>query len=81
MFKDHLVAWIGKYLIIVHGPTRAAAIMADIDNRIAAAPPFLTPSSRPHRGIKGPRAERLLNRTYEASHWFGMTRYQDCDVG
>ncbi|KAH9986516.1 hypothetical protein BJV77DRAFT_965155 [Russula vinacea] len=39
-FKDHLVTWVGEYLIIVHGPTRAAAIMADIDRRIAASPPF-----------------------------------------
>ena len=38
--------------------------------------PFMTPSSRPHRGIKGPRVERLLNRTYDASRWFDMTRYR-----
>ena len=41
----------------------------------------VTPSPSPHRGIKGPRAERLLNRTYDASRWFYMTRYRDCDVG
>ncbi|KAI0244925.1 hypothetical protein BJV78DRAFT_1277591 [Lactifluus subvellereus] len=39
-FKDHLVTWVGQYLVSVHGSTRAAAIMADIDRRIAAAPPF-----------------------------------------
>ncbi|KAH9960987.1 hypothetical protein BJV74DRAFT_871953 [Russula compacta] len=39
-FKDHLVTWVGEYLVLVHGPAVAAAIMADIDNRIAAAPPF-----------------------------------------
>ncbi len=32
-FKDHLVAWIGEYLELVHGAARAAAIMADIDRR------------------------------------------------
>ena len=32
-FKDHLVTWVGDYLELVHGPTRAAAIMADIDRR------------------------------------------------
>ncbi|KAH9965583.1 hypothetical protein BJV74DRAFT_869979 [Russula compacta] len=39
-FKDHLVTWVGEYLVLAHGPAAAAAIMADIDNRIAAAPPF-----------------------------------------
>ena len=32
-FKDHLVDWVGEYLVIVHGETRAAAIMADIDRQ------------------------------------------------
>ena len=32
-FKDHLVDWVGQYLVIVHGEARAAAIMADIDRR------------------------------------------------
>ncbi|KII95844.1 hypothetical protein PLICRDRAFT_170442 [Plicaturopsis crispa FD-325 SS-3] len=39
-FKDHLVTWVEEYLTLEHGPTRAAVIMADIDRRIAAAPPF-----------------------------------------
>ncbi|KAG6894908.1 hypothetical protein C0992_004017 [Termitomyces sp. T32_za158] len=39
-FKDHLVTWIGDWLDIEHGKTRAAAIMADIDRRIAAVPSF-----------------------------------------
>ena len=30
-FKDHLVEWVGEYLVAEHGITRAAAIMADID--------------------------------------------------
>ena len=34
-FKDHLVAWIEEYLVIKHGKTQAAAIMADIDRRYA----------------------------------------------
>jgi hypothetical protein len=32
-FKDHLVTWVGQYLDHVHGSTRAAALMADIDRR------------------------------------------------
>ncbi|PSR75740.1 hypothetical protein PHLCEN_2v8924, partial [Hermanssonia centrifuga] len=39
-FKDHLVAWVGEYLGLVHGTTRAAAIIADIGHRIAAVPSF-----------------------------------------
>ncbi|KAJ7240897.1 hypothetical protein C8J57DRAFT_1561882 [Mycena rebaudengoi] len=39
-FKDHLVTWVGEYLEIVHGKKKAASIMADIDRRIAAVPPF-----------------------------------------
>ncbi|KAJ7683440.1 hypothetical protein B0H17DRAFT_1160912 [Mycena rosella] len=39
-FKDHLVAWVGEYLEIVHGKAGAARIMADIDRRIAVVPPF-----------------------------------------
>lgn len=32
-FKDHLVTWVGQYLEIMHGETRASAIQADIDRR------------------------------------------------
>ncbi|THH14772.1 hypothetical protein EW146_g5607 [Bondarzewia mesenterica] len=32
-FKDHLVAWVGQYLAVVHSAADAAAIMADIDRR------------------------------------------------
>ncbi|KAJ6619562.1 hypothetical protein B0H10DRAFT_1946793 [Mycena sp. CBHHK59/15] len=39
-FKDHLVAWVGEYLDSVHGKAEAKKIMADIDRRIAAVPPF-----------------------------------------
>ncbi|KAJ7724780.1 hypothetical protein B0H16DRAFT_289198 [Mycena metata] len=39
-FKDHLVTWVGEYLEIIHGKKGAAHIMADIDRRIAAVPPF-----------------------------------------
>ncbi|KAJ7099636.1 hypothetical protein C8R43DRAFT_1092365 [Mycena crocata] len=39
-FKDHLVAWVGEYLDAVHGAKKAKKIMADIDRRIAAVPPF-----------------------------------------
>ncbi|KAF7350001.1 hypothetical protein MVEN_01301600 [Mycena venus] len=39
-FKDHLVTWVGEYLENEHGKTKAKEIMADIDRRIAAVPPF-----------------------------------------
>lgn len=32
-FKDHLVAWIGEYLVHEHGQARADEIMDDIDRR------------------------------------------------
>ncbi|KAH9924419.1 uncharacterized protein B0H18DRAFT_878025 [Fomitopsis serialis] len=39
-FMDHLVTWIGQYLVIVHGEAKAKEIMDEIDRRIAAVPPF-----------------------------------------
>ncbi|KAJ7137438.1 hypothetical protein C8R43DRAFT_1097904 [Mycena crocata] len=39
-FKDHLVTWVGEYLEAEHGASKAKKIMADIDRRIAAVPPF-----------------------------------------
>ncbi|KAJ3576939.1 hypothetical protein NP233_g73 [Leucocoprinus birnbaumii] len=39
-FKDHLVTWVGEWLEMEHGKSGAAAIMADIDRRIAAVPSF-----------------------------------------
>ena len=32
-FKDHLVTWVGEYLEDMHGKSRAAKVMADIDQR------------------------------------------------
>ncbi|KAG1869607.1 hypothetical protein F4604DRAFT_2019614 [Suillus subluteus] len=39
-FKDHLVDWVGEYLLITHSTRHAAEIMDDIDCRIAAVAPF-----------------------------------------
>ncbi|KAG6808815.1 hypothetical protein H0H92_002793 [Tricholoma furcatifolium] len=39
-FKDHLVTWIIDYIEATHTPNEAAKIIADIDRRIAAVPPF-----------------------------------------
>ncbi|KAJ7877130.1 hypothetical protein B0H13DRAFT_2235917 [Mycena leptocephala] len=39
-FKDHLVVWVGEYLENEHSKSKAKKIMADIDRRIAAVPPF-----------------------------------------
>ncbi|KAM6501867.1 hypothetical protein JOM56_001844 [Amanita muscaria] len=40
VFKDHLVTWVEKYLIHIHGERCAKIILDDIDHRIALAPPF-----------------------------------------
>ena len=32
-FKDHLVTWVGEYLVITHGKARAKEISDDIDQR------------------------------------------------
>ncbi|KAI0739153.1 hypothetical protein C8Q80DRAFT_1222339 [Daedaleopsis nitida] len=37
-FKDHLVTWVEEYLVLTHGKTRAAEIMADIDRRSVYLP-------------------------------------------
>ncbi|KAG2135326.1 hypothetical protein DEU56DRAFT_738053 [Suillus clintonianus] len=39
-FKDHLVDWVEKYLILTHGKREGQRIMDDIDRRIAAVAPF-----------------------------------------
>ncbi|KAK0460894.1 uncharacterized protein EV420DRAFT_1619442 [Desarmillaria tabescens] len=39
-FKDHLVEWVGEYLLQSEGKDRAREIMDDIDRRIAATPAF-----------------------------------------
>ncbi|KAK0237593.1 hypothetical protein EDD85DRAFT_921282 [Armillaria nabsnona] len=39
-FKDHLVTWVEDYIKSAHTPQEAAQILADIDRRIAAVPPF-----------------------------------------
>ena len=33
-FKDHLVMWVGEYLILKHGEARANEILDDIDRRL-----------------------------------------------
>jgi len=32
-FKDHLVAWVEKYLMVTHGQAQADIILDDIDRR------------------------------------------------
>ena len=32
-FKDHLVTWVGGYLVALHGEARAKVIMDDIDRQ------------------------------------------------
>ncbi|KIJ58801.1 hypothetical protein HYDPIDRAFT_101977, partial [Hydnomerulius pinastri MD-312] len=39
-FKDHLVEWVGNYLELEYGKAGAKERLADIDRRIASAPPF-----------------------------------------
>ncbi|KAI0629758.1 hypothetical protein C8Q77DRAFT_1280491 [Trametes polyzona] len=39
-FKDHLVTWVGEYLVREHGETRGKEILDEIDRRLALVPPF-----------------------------------------
>ncbi|KAH9960362.1 hypothetical protein BGW80DRAFT_1438862 [Lactifluus volemus] len=39
-FKDHLVTWVNEYLLEEHREARGLDIIADIDRRISAVPPF-----------------------------------------
>ncbi|KAF7299911.1 hypothetical protein HMN09_00998700 [Mycena chlorophos] len=39
-FKDHIVDWVELYIREVNEPAEAERILADIDRRIAVAPPF-----------------------------------------
>ncbi|KAK7683266.1 hypothetical protein QCA50_013528 [Cerrena zonata] len=39
-FKDHLVTWIGDYLVAEHGESKGKEILDEIDRRIAAVPLF-----------------------------------------
>ncbi|KAI5999626.1 hypothetical protein EDD15DRAFT_2386382 [Pisolithus albus] len=39
-FKDHLVDWVERYLVHIHGKAEAERILDDIDRRIAAVAPF-----------------------------------------
>ncbi|KAG2059328.1 hypothetical protein BDR06DRAFT_1069299 [Suillus hirtellus] len=39
-YKDHLVDWVEKYLLQMHRKRQANIILDDIDQRIAAVPPF-----------------------------------------
>ncbi|KAL4071622.1 hypothetical protein V8B97DRAFT_2023768 [Scleroderma yunnanense] len=39
-FKDHLVDWVKKYLIHIHGKVKAEKILDEIDWQIAAVAPF-----------------------------------------
>ena len=40
VYKDHLVTWIGQYIVAKFPAARAKEIMDDIDRRIACVPPF-----------------------------------------
>ncbi|KAN0086206.1 hypothetical protein V8E55_007340 [Tylopilus felleus] len=40
VFKDHLVDWVEKYLVITYGQARADSILDDIDRQIAAVASF-----------------------------------------
>ncbi|KAG6809036.1 hypothetical protein H0H92_001858, partial [Tricholoma furcatifolium] len=47
-FKDHLVEWVGIYLVTEHGEARGNEVLDDIDRRIAAAPAFPQLRRFPH---------------------------------
>ncbi|KAF8132929.1 hypothetical protein EV363DRAFT_1397839 [Boletus edulis] len=40
-FKDHLVDWVEKYLVITYGKKQADEILDEIDRRISAVAPFV----------------------------------------
>lgn len=40
-FKDHLVTWVGEYLVLEHGEARGNEILDDIDRRFVSFPNFL----------------------------------------
>ncbi|KAI0360029.1 hypothetical protein OH77DRAFT_1586687 [Trametes cingulata] len=39
-FKDHLVTWVGQYLILEHGEARGKELLDEIDRRLSLVPPF-----------------------------------------
>jgi hypothetical protein len=42
-FKDHLVTWVGEYLVLKHGEAKANEILDDIDRRfVLSTIPFLS---------------------------------------
>ncbi|KAF8152242.1 hypothetical protein B0H34DRAFT_110690 [Crassisporium funariophilum] len=47
-FKDHLVDWVGQYLVLEHGEARGKEFLDDIDRRIAAMPAFPQLRRFPH---------------------------------
>ncbi|KAH8979759.1 hypothetical protein EDB92DRAFT_1954704 [Lactarius akahatsu] len=49
-FKDHLVTWVGDYLLSEHGETRGGIIMDDIDQRAA-----LVSTGAPFQAVDGGR--------------------------
>ncbi|KAG1817222.1 uncharacterized protein BJ212DRAFT_1480446 [Suillus subaureus] len=48
-FKDHLMDWVEKYLVLTHGRTEVDCILDDIDHRIVAIASF----SGLHRFLQG----------------------------
>ena len=52
IFKDHLVTWVERYLVLTHGRAKADQIIDDIDKRYACylcTRPLLT---RNHPGLR-----------------------------
>jgi len=44
-FKDHLVTWVGEYLVLEHGEVRANEILDDIDRRFVSFSLFPNPTT------------------------------------
>jgi hypothetical protein len=44
-FKDHLVTWVGEYLVLEHGEARANEILDDIDRWFVPFPLFPNPTA------------------------------------
>ncbi|KZT18295.1 hypothetical protein NEOLEDRAFT_1184396 [Neolentinus lepideus HHB14362 ss-1] len=70
-FKDHLVEWVGEYLMLKHGKAQADKILSDIDRRIAVVPPFTGlrrfPQGRGFKQWTGDDSKALMK--HSLKHW------------
>jgi hypothetical protein len=83
VFKDHLVDWVGKYLVITYGQKRADEILDDIDRRIASVASFAGlrrfPQGRHFKQWTGDDSKALMKVYLAAIEGYGPgTCYAPC---